>query len=72
MIRIAPWLCLTSGTHLILETKGQPTQQDRSKQIGLKEWIEAVNEDGRFEKWMHAVSYHPKDIETIIDNALKQ
>ena len=60
---------LTNGTHLILEVKGQPTQQDRSKEIALQEWIEAVNTQGGFGKWLYAQSTHPKDIKDIIQKA---
>ena len=59
---------LTNGTHLILEVKGQPTQQDRSKEIALKDWVTAINNDKRFGKWAHATSTHPKDIPYIIQN----
>ncbi len=61
---------LTNGTHLILETKGRPNQQNRSKHIALREWVEAVNQDRRFGKWMWAVSTHPKDTEGIIEKTL--
>jgi type III restriction enzyme len=61
---------LTNGTHLILEVKGQPTQQDRSKEIALQEWIEAVDTQGGFGKWTNAQSTHPKDIKDIITNAI--
>lgn len=61
---------LTNGTHLILEVKGQPTQQDRSKEIALVDWVTAINNDKRFGKWTQATSTHPKDIETIIEKSL--
>ncbi|MGD0804479.1 MAG: DEAD/DEAH box helicase family protein [Candidatus Bathyarchaeia archaeon] len=61
---------LTNGTYLILEVKGQPTQQDRSKEIALQEWIEAVNTHGGFGKWVYAQSTHPKDIKDIITNVI--
>jgi len=62
---------LTNGTHLILEIKGQPTQQDRSKEIALNDWITAINNDKRFGKWATAISTHPKDIPYIIQNVLQ-
>ncbi|MCX6649025.1 MAG: DEAD/DEAH box helicase family protein [Candidatus Bathyarchaeota archaeon] len=62
---------LANGTHLIVEVKGQPTQQDRSKEIALQEWIQAVNTQGGFGKWLYAQSTHPKDIKDIIEKALK-
>ena len=62
---------LSNGTHLILEVKGQPTQQDESKEIALDEWVTAVNNDKRFGKWTHATSLHPKDIPYIIEKVIK-
>ena len=62
---------LTNGQHLILEVKGQPTQQDRSKEIALQEWVEAINTQGSFGKWACAQSTHPKDIKDIIEKAVK-
>ncbi|MGD9974917.1 MAG: BPTD_3080 family restriction endonuclease [Desulfatirhabdiaceae bacterium] len=53
---------LTDGEYLILETKGQDTQQDRIKREFLNEWVGAVNEHGGFGKWRWDVSFHPSDI----------
>ena len=61
---------LTNGTYLILEVKDQPTQQDRSNEIALQEWIETVNTYGGFGKWLYAQSTHPKDITDIITNSI--
>ena len=62
---------LTNGNHLILEVKGQPTQQDKSKELALKDWITAVNNSKRFGKWSQATSTHPKDIPFIIEKVFK-
>jgi type III restriction enzyme len=40
---------LTSGKMLVLEIKGQDTQQDQSKRHFLGEWCKAVNSQGGFE-----------------------
>ena len=61
----------TDGTHLILEVKGQPTQQDRSKELALEDWVTAINNDKRFGKWSSATSTHPKDIPYIIEKIVK-
>lgn len=58
---------LSNGEYLVLETKGRETLQDRSKRQALAEWVDAVNQDGRFGKWHCAVSYHPKDVGGILD-----
>lgn len=58
---------LTNGQNLILETKGKETQQDQTKRLAMAEWVDAVNQDGRFGKWHCAVSYHPKDLGGILE-----
>lgn len=57
---------LTNGSHLILEAKGQDTQQDRTKREFLDEWVRAVNSHGGFGTWKWAVSTHPSDVEGIL------
>jgi type III restriction enzyme len=39
---------LKNGTHLILEVKGQDTQQDQTKREFMDEWVKAVNSQGGF------------------------
>jgi len=60
---------LKNGSHLILEAKGQDTQQDRTKREFLDEWVRAVNSHGGFGTWKWAVSTHPSDVEGILQNA---
>lgn len=60
---------LTSGAHLILETKGQETEQDRTKRRFLDEWVRAVNHDGRFGHWRWAVSRNPSDLKDLLAHA---
>jgi type III restriction enzyme len=61
---------LSDGTHLVLETKGQDTQQDRTKREFLDEWIRTTNEHGGFGTWKWAVSTHPSDITNILQIAV--
>lgn len=61
---------LKTGSHLILEVKGQDTQQDRTKREFLDEWVRAVNEHGGFGKWQWAVSTHPSDVSGILQEAV--
>ncbi len=61
---------LKNGSHLVLETKGQDTQQDRTKREFLDEWVRAVNEHGGFGKWQWAVSTHPSDVANILQKAV--
>jgi type III restriction enzyme len=62
---------LKTGNFLVLETKGQDTQQDKTKRAFLDEWVKAVNGKGGFGKWSWAVSYNPSDLPEILDKALK-
>jgi type III restriction enzyme len=62
---------LKNGTHLILEVKGDYNQQARSKEIALQEWIQAINTSGGFGKWANATSTNPRDIQDIIEKAMK-
>lgn len=57
---------LKSGDFLVLETKGQETEQDKAKRCFLEEWTEAVNEHGGFGHWRTAVSRSPSDIKDIL------
>jgi type III restriction enzyme len=62
---------LTTGEVLVLETKGQETEQDKAKRAALREWISAVNAHGGFGRWHAepAISKHPDDIPEILNKA---
>ena len=55
-----------SGNHLILETKGQDSEQDRTKRRFLSQWVKAVNAHGSFGRWSWDVSKAPGEIEYIL------
>ena len=57
---------LVSGDTLILETKGQDTEQDRVKRRYLDEWVQAVNTKGGFGRWCCAVAKAPGEIRDIL------
>ncbi len=57
---------LVSGEMLILETKGQDTEQDQVKRRYLDEWIQAVNSHGEFGHWRKEVALQPGDIHDIL------
>lgn len=57
---------LINGEILVLETKGQDSQQNRVKREYLAEWINAVNSQGDFGKWHWDVSFGPGDLESKI------
>ncbi|HEY7220070.1 MAG TPA: hypothetical protein VH985_16915 [Candidatus Binatia bacterium] len=60
---------LKTGDYLVLETKGQDTDQDKAKRTFLDEWVKAVNEHGGFGKWRWAVSKQPGDVVGILTGA---
>jgi len=58
---------LKTGNFLVVETKGQDTDQDKTKRAFLDEWVKAVNEHGGFGHWQWAVSRQPGDVVDIIN-----
>ncbi|MFH0904613.1 MAG: DEAD/DEAH box helicase family protein [Methanobacteriota archaeon] len=60
---------LKNGVKLILETKGQDTQQDKTKREFLDEWVKAVNQHGGFGIWQWSVSKDPADVAEILEKA---
>lgn len=57
---------LKNGDMLVLETKGQDTEQDKVKRNYLEEWTQAVNAHGGFGRWGWAVARQPGDILDIL------
>ena len=58
---------LTNSIMLILEIKGQDSQQNQTKREFLAEWVRAVNEHGGFGRWAWDVSRDPADIDGTIE-----
>ncbi|MFQ3583053.1 MAG: DEAD/DEAH box helicase family protein [Chloracidobacterium sp.] len=57
---------LKGGDMLVIETKGQDTEQDKVKRQYLEEWCQAVNAHGGFGCWRWAVSRHPGEIRDVL------
>jgi type III restriction enzyme len=57
---------LTTGKMLVLEVKGQDSQEQQTKREFLAEWVQAVNNHGGFGHWAAEVSYHPRDLEELL------
>jgi type III restriction enzyme len=62
---------LNTGEFLVLETKGQDTQRDKTKREFLNEWVLAVNAHGGFCRWKWAVSNNPADVKVTMGKALE-
>jgi type III restriction enzyme len=61
-------LRLKNGTTLILEVKGEDSQQDQVKRLALAEWVQAVNRKGGFGTWASDVSFSANDIAGILQH----
>ena len=57
---------LVSGDMLVLETKGQDSEQERVKRRFLDEWVNAVNAHGGFGRWRWAVVQRPGEIKDVL------
>jgi type III restriction enzyme len=58
---------LKTGDFLVLETKGQDTDQDKTKRAFLDEWVKAVNQHGGFGNWSWGVSRKPGNVVDILN-----
>jgi type III restriction enzyme len=58
---------LKNGDKLILEVKGQDSDENRVKREFLNLWVRAVNETGRFGKWHWAVVFNSTEVYDILD-----
>lgn len=62
---------LRNGEMLVLETKGQNTEQDHVKQRYLDEWTQAVNTHGGFGHWRWAVAREPGEIRDVVTRCVE-
>ncbi len=61
---------LKTGDHLIIETKGQERDKEKTKRAFLDEWSKAVNQHGGFGKWRWAVSLNANDLDEILQKSV--
>jgi type III restriction enzyme len=57
---------LAGGDMLVIETKGQVTEQDRVKRRYLEEWTAAVTAHGGFGRWRAAMVSRPGEIRDLL------
>lgn len=50
---------LNNGKTLILEIKGQDSEQNRAKRAAMDTWVRAVNDQGGFGQWCFDVVFEP-------------
>ena len=58
---------LATGKMLVLEIKGQDTQQNKTKREFLAEWVKSVNAHSRFGRWACDVSFDPSDLPELLE-----
>jgi type III restriction enzyme len=54
---------------LVLEVKGQDSQENQTKREFLDEWVRAINDHGGFGRWSWAVSREASDLPEILETA---
>lgn len=57
---------LTNGRTLVLEIKGEDSEQNKAKRDALDAWVKAVNERGGFGVWCWDVAFVPAQLQDII------
>jgi type III restriction enzyme len=57
---------LNNGKTLVLEVKGQDSEQNRAKRAAMQTWVQAVNEQGGFGQWSFEVVFEPSRIRDAI------
>ena len=57
---------LDNGKTLVLETKGQDSDEVQTKRKALEEWINTVNTLKEYGEWCNAISFNVADVDGII------
>jgi type III restriction enzyme len=57
---------LSNGKTLVLEIKGEDSEQNRAKRATLDAWVQAVNAKGGFGVWTWGVAFEPAQIQDIL------
>jgi type III restriction enzyme len=62
---------LANGEMLVLETKGQESEQDKVKLNYLDEWTKAINAHGGFGRWSWAVVSKPGEVRDVLLDSIR-
>jgi type III restriction enzyme len=57
---------LTNGKTLVLEIKGEDSEQNKAKREALQQWIQAVNERRGFGDWCCDVAFVPAQMQDLL------
>nr|WP_277602432.1 DEAD/DEAH box helicase family protein [Parahaliea mediterranea] len=58
---------LSNGKHLILEVKGQDSDQNKAKRNAADLWVKAVNDHGGFGSWCFDTAFEPAQIKDLLN-----
>ena len=61
---------LNNGKTLVLETKGQNSEEVQEKRRALEEWVTVVNSLKEYDEWCSAISFNIADVDGIIGKYL--
>ena len=61
---------LTNGRTLVLEVKGQDSQQNAQKRAAMETWVKAVNAQGGFGQWAFDTVFEPSQTRDVIERYL--
>ncbi len=57
---------LSNGKTLVLEVKGEDSEQNQAKRDAMKTWVKAVNEKSGFGTWAFEVIFNPSQIQDAL------
>ena len=60
-----------NGKTLVLEVKGQDSEQNKAKRAAMKTWVKAINEQSGFGQWCFDVVFDPAKIVDVISRHAK-
>ncbi len=60
---------MKNGNTLVLEVKGEDSEQNKAKRAALDAWTKAINEKGGFGTWSWDVAFEPAQIHDLIEKA---
>jgi hypothetical protein len=64
LVRLGP------DQYLLPEGKGRQTSKDDAKETATRRWVAAVNGDGRWGTWTHAVARAKAEVRGVIEAAM--
>jgi type III restriction enzyme len=63
---------LANAKTLVLEIKGEDSEQNKAKRAALDAWVKAVNARGGFGAWAWDVVFQPGQIQDVLNKWTRQ